>query len=139
MVQIFFPNITSIPIWVDKSGKVTNRKWSYKEAQICLNEGLSSMQVAKKVGTTKAAIDCACTLGNLIRVEKVYLPIVQFDLNMNYIKTWDNQSKISKEMKFNGTNVESCCNKIAKTAHRFKWMFLKDYEQLNNTITKEAI
>lgn len=152
MVQIFFPKITAIPEWVDKSGKITNRKWSYLEAQICLNNGLSYKETAEKVGTTKCAISNAISLGNLIKLIKIKIPkilkikireakvsVVQLSLNDEYIKIWESQSEAYRNTNIDSSSISACCKGKLKTAGKFKWMRLADYEQLNNEQNQEAI
>ncbi len=50
-------------------------------------------------------------------------PILQYDLNMNFIKEWTHLEKACKELKISIGNTSSCCNNKRPTSGGFKWKF----------------
>lgn len=48
----------------------------------------------------------------------------QYDLEWNFIKTWDSVSDIWRELKISKSNVWSCCLLKLKTAWWYKWEYL---------------
>lgn len=58
-----------------------------------------------------------------VRKRKAKSPILQFDLDGNYIKEWYSLGQIQEETGFLKGNLSSCCNKRLKTAYGFKWVF----------------
>lgn len=64
------------------------------------------------------------------RYKYVGIPIIQLDLNGNYIKTWKNAADIKKALGFSEINIHGCCKRKQKTASGFKWMFKGDYDKL---------
>lgn len=55
--------------------------------------------------------------------------ILQFDLNMNYIKTWDSMTDIEKNNICSSGEVSSVCNGKRLTAHNFVWRFKDTYTE----------
>ena len=49
--------------------------------------------------------------------------INQYDLQRNFIKTWDNISTIKKELKIDISHIGQCCKNIRKTANGFIWEY----------------
>ena len=72
-------------------------------------------------------------------VNKKRKPIVQLTLDNVFVKEWDMIVTASKSFGMIKSGIQDCCKKRQKTARGFKWMYKEEYEQLNNTITKEAI
>lgn len=50
--------------------------------------------------------------------------IVQFDLNDNYIKTWESITDAKNKLNIN--NISACCRGIRKKAGNYKWKYFKD-------------
>lgn len=49
------------------------------------------------------------------------IPIVQYDLKGNYIKTWSGAIDVKLKIPFSFTNITACCNGKQKTAYGFTW------------------
>ena len=49
----------------------------------------------------------------------------QYDLNGNFIKTWDSIMDVERKLKINNGNISSCCNGKKNNAGGFIW---KHYE-----------
>lgn len=52
-------------------------------------------------------------------------PILQFDLNMNFIREWDSATTAGKTLGLKRNAIYSCCNGYRKTGHGFIWKFDK--------------
>lgn len=50
-------------------------------------------------------------------------PVLQYDLQGNFIKKWSSVVNASKETKINRGNINSCVNGFRKTAGKYKWKF----------------
>lgn len=50
-------------------------------------------------------------------------PILQFDLQGNFIKEWFSSRDIENSLGFQRTNICSCCKGRVKTAYGYKWKF----------------
>lgn len=57
------------------------------------------------------------------------IPIIQLDLNDNFIKKWESAAEVERILKIFATSITSLVNgkSKSKTAGGFKWMKLKDY------------
>ena len=56
------------------------------------------------------------------------IPIVQLDLNYNFIKKWDCAADAERALKISRGSIRRCCNNERKTCSGFIWKDLKDYE-----------
>lgn len=52
-------------------------------------------------------------------------PIIQYDLNMNFIKEWDSATIAAKELNIKGGHISSCCRSERKSCKGFKWNYKK--------------
>jgi hypothetical protein len=50
-------------------------------------------------------------------------PVMQFDLDGNFLKEWDNFTDIQKELKIFKQNVQNCCKGNVKSAYGFVWRY----------------
>lgn len=50
-------------------------------------------------------------------------PILQYDLNGNFIKEWESFKKITQELGFHNSGLCFCCRGIQKTAYNFIWKY----------------
>lgn len=55
--------------------------------------------------------------------------IVQLDLNYNFVKQWDSITEVSQNG-YRKNKVCDCINGKSFTHYGFRWMYLKDYEEL---------
>lgn len=49
--------------------------------------------------------------------------INQFDVNGNYIRTWESAIIVSSQLGINNTNISKCCKGIQKTAGGYVWEY----------------
>ena len=59
--------------------------------------------------------------------------IAQLDMNGNYIRSWEYIRQASNELGINPAGISDCCRGKGKTSGGFKWMYLEDYEKLQNS------
>ena len=55
-------------------------------------------------------------------------PIVQLDMNGNFISKFDSTNIVSKLYNYETKGIRECCNKKRHSAYGYIWMYLKDYE-----------
>lgn len=60
-------------------------------------------------------------------VQQKKIPVLQYDLEMNFIREWPSSRDAEKELGINHKNISSCANGRYKTAHGFIWKH-KDWE-----------
>lgn len=59
-------------------------------------------------------------------VEKSKIKVNQYDLDGNYIKTWDSFADIAKYFNLiNASNIVACCKGKKKTSYGYKWSYEK--------------
>lgn len=51
--------------------------------------------------------------------------IIQYDLDGNYLKTWESGQEIKRVLGYNATAVSECCRNIRKTYKKSIWIFKK--------------
>lgn len=56
---------------------------------------------------------------------KIKKPIIQYDLNGNFIKKWESSCQIERDLNFDQSNISSCCKEKYKQAYGFKWEYYK--------------
>ena len=58
-----------------------------------------------------------------------YKPILQHDLEGNFIKEWDSAKTIEQQLNISATHISNCCTnkKSYKTAKGFKWSYKNNY------------
>ena len=59
--------------------------------------------------------------------------VEQYDLNNNYIKTWESTNAAARELKCYSSGISNCCNGKAKTHNNYIWKYANDPD-LNNEI-----
>ncbi len=53
-------------------------------------------------------------------------PILQYDLEGNFIQEWKSATYAGKELQINASHISTCCKGKRKTAGKFKWNFKKN-------------
>jgi hypothetical protein len=68
-------------------------------------------------------------------------PVIQYDLNWNYIREWENGIIATKSLGYinDNSSVSSCCRNKQKTAFGFRWRFKGDTNIHDNTSYKKEI
>lgn len=56
------------------------------------------------------------------------IPIVQLDLNGNFIKEWGSISEAGRKYN-NRTDISECCNKKQKSSKGFLWLYKSEYDE----------
>lgn len=59
-------------------------------------------------------------------IEKNKIKVNQYDLNGNFIKTWDSAKNAESNLKINCSHITHCCRKQRKTAGGFKWAYYNE-------------
>lgn len=50
-------------------------------------------------------------------------PVLQFDLDGNFVKEWPSIMEVERQLGFNNGNISACCLKKQKTSNGFLWRF----------------
>lgn len=53
-------------------------------------------------------------------------PIIQYSLDLEFIKEWKNASEIEQVLGFNKGNIQQACNGYQKSSYNFIWKYKKD-------------
>lgn len=66
--------------------------------------------------------------GTKRRSEKMSIPILQFDLDGNFIREWRSATKAMQELGIHSFGISNCCNHKRKQWGGFKW----EFKEVNN-------
>ena len=58
-------------------------------------------------------------------------PVVQINPNTNEVKVWESATVAERIMGFSQSKINECCRGKRKSHKGYKWMYLEDYEKLN--------
>ena len=58
-------------------------------------------------------------------------PVVQIDQTTNEVKIWESAKKAERQGGFNNGAINQCCRGKRKSHKGYKWMYLFDYNKLN--------
>ena len=50
-------------------------------------------------------------------------PVLQFDLQGNFIKEWISSAEVKRQLGFDPSHIRDCCKGILKTSRGYKWKF----------------
>ena len=50
-------------------------------------------------------------------------PVIQYDLDGNFIKKWENSYEVQREYGYRQSNISECCLGKRKTAYKYKWKY----------------
>lgn len=101
-----------------KNQKLKNRKYSIKTKYL--------MSIAKQ--GFKPSIKC-----HQNRINKMSKPVLQYDLEGNFIKEWSNGKQAANLLNIKSYgDISACCLNKQKSAHNFIWK----YKENNNIILK---
>lgn len=68
------------------------------------------------------------SLGKFGKYHHASKPIVQLDLDGEFIKKWENARQINRDLGIDFRYVSRCCNHKCKTAHGFIFVFEEEYD-----------
>ena len=107
VAETFIPNLNNMPIVNHKdenkqNNSVDNLEWcSYKYNS---NYGTNIERIAKNESK----------------------PINQYDLQGNFIKSWNSGTEIKRILGYSNGNICSCCRGKQKTAYGYKWQYANE-------------
>lgn len=105
----------------DKKGKHTSPSTEFKK-------GMTPWLKGKKVTEEHREKDRIAHLG---KISKKRIPIVQLDLEGNFIKEYAHCLDAAKEMGFKcEESIRKACKEHWRTSGGFKWMYKEDYEKM---------
>lgn len=68
-------------------------------------------------------------------LSKENIPVYQYDLNGNYIKTWNSISEICDTLNINGSHIYTCCNEKMDYVYDSQWKYYYK-EKIDGVLTK---
>jgi len=60
------------------------------------------------------------------------IPVVQTDMENNYINVYQSARQVQRELGFNKSNIARCCKGKTNKVNGYKWYYLKDREFLSD-------
>ena len=63
------------------------------------------------------------TIDKMRKNRKTMTPIIQYDLEGNFIREWISQAEASRHYKINSTGIMNCCKGKQNTACGYKWEY----------------
>ena len=141
-IQIFFPNIDEIPIYIDIS-KNTNISWNIEKAQKLLDEGYTYLEVANMIEVKYSCIVDSINRDLLIKPKdykiknnKNFIKIVCLDKENNkLIRIYNSLTEAAIDIKGSIKNISLISMVLKnknKSAYGYKWMYYDKYIELNN-------
>lgn len=64
------------------------------------------------------------------RTEKTQKPILQFNLDGEFIKKWDSATQVQKELGIKNSSIAKCLKGKRKSTYGYKWGYADDYEKI---------
>lgn len=128
MIQIFFPDITEIPEYIDLT-KVNDL--DFAEIQKYLDDGLSLKDIAAKIGCEVNKLHSLCR-HNKIKLPSNYMekynirPIVMLDKEGNYLRRFKNKGDADRAGYKYGT-ITRALNKKQKYSYDSIWLYEDEY------------
>ena len=55
------------------------------------------------------------------------IPILQFDLDFNFVREWPSIKEVSRELGYLSNNIGKVCNKLSDSAYGYIWVKKEDY------------
>ncbi len=109
------------------SGKFIQTFYSAAEAKMILNiKNLHISQACSDKSITAHGYQWRYNTGDFSNIKKIIsknAPIDQYDINNNFIQTFDNATKASKELNIGKCHIRSVCNGKRNTTGGFKWKY----------------
>lgn len=95
---------------------------------------ISELNRLLNIGVTDNAIKKWCNqYGIYQQVKKNFIPrtypIIQYDMEGNLLREWENADIIKKELGYNKVKIQACCRGAQKSSFGFKWRYKEDVQQ----------
>jgi len=50
-------------------------------------------------------------------------PVLQYDLEMNFIKEWDSATDVKNELGYSNSSITNCCKNVSKSSYKYIWKY----------------
>ena len=119
VAEAFIPNLKNKPEvnhinGVKSDNRVENLEWCTSKDNI--KHSYKALG-RKGVGGNK---------GNINKITKTTKPLIQYDLNGNFIKVWASKENASRELKIDSASISNCCRGKRNSIGGFKWKYVED-------------
>ena len=107
--------------------------------KLYINENLSIPKISKKIGFSEKKIWQSLQEYNIKKDKSIWKeqlstqpkkPVLQYNLDGEFIKEWSSPIDIHKELGYNKSNIANVCRGVAKTAHGFIWRYKNEFIEL---------
>jgi hypothetical protein len=127
-----------------KTGKIRSPKekkvYQYsKKDDLFIREFNNCVEAARQVGLKSPSSIAYCARGNcmhcagfswsyelndsFIPLNNYEKPVIQYDLNDNFIKEWKSATQAAIKLGFNNGAITNCCRGRSRTSFNFKWKY----------------
>lgn len=121
IAEAFIPNPNNLPVINHLNGNKTDYRIENLEWTNQKQNSIHAVKTGLKKVTEKQ-IDAA-RKNVLLALEKTKKKVKQYDLNGNYIKTWNSMTEIEKTLKIHYQGISKCCLGKNKTSYGYIWKY----------------
>lgn len=100
----------------------TNDKFGYNLMKVGRYNHTHSQETKQKMSKSSKGKPKSKSHCNNMKLAR-YKPILQYDLNGNFIKEWLGASQVRDELGYNQSNITGVCNGLRKTHKNFIWKY----------------
>ena len=118
-------------------------KYSDEDILKLWDSGLKSCKIAKILGANPSTISARLAALKPGEARKRHInsnkkPIVQYDLDGNFIKWWDSAKSAEQELKISSGGITKCCKKERTTAFNSLWKYANDETPVEELMIRYA-
>ena len=140
VASAFIPNPDNLPIVNHKdenkqNNNVDNLEFCTQSYNVHYGNGIERNREAHK--GKKATEEAKQKMSEARKGKPIYkirIPIVQLDLQGNFIKEYDSATQASKELNILATSITKCCKGKQQTCSGYKWVYKSDYIPTNTQL-----
>ena len=114
IANAFIPNINNLPLINHKDGNKLNNNINNLEWCTYAYNNKEAYRIGLKVGAEK---------GKYGKYSKFSKPLLQYSVNGELIKEWENAEQVKRELGYCPENIRNVCNGRRKIANGYIWKY----------------